>query len=291
MACSGGCLGGPAISTERSEILAASDLLAHARRRGAAPPSEFFARIELRRQPSSQKEGGHPLDKLQAALASLGKYSPEDELNCSGCGYPGCRELAAAILDGAAEPEMCVSNMRRLATRKAAALVKAMPAAMVMVDRDMNILEANESFIKMFGKTRPGEPQTRLEAVAGTPVEDWLEFGGLIRRVLKTGVDLNIEHKLYKGQLYNLSVFSVEKYMVAGAVVTDVTSLRDGRASLSRKVREVLDRNMGTVQTIACLLGEHMVETESVLTAIAEDLEDADEPLQEGSGSWEAKRG
>ena len=64
-----------------------------------------------------------------------------------------------------------------------------------------------------------------------------------------------------------------------------MTSLREGRASLTRKVREVLDKNMATVQEIACLLGEHMVETESVLTSLAEDLEYADEHLQDNDDS------
>ena len=282
MACEGGCLDGPAISTDRSEILAASDILRHVKNRPGADPEAPYTKVDAAWAPANTRRGGHALDDLQAALASLGKLHPEDELNCSGCGYAGCRELAAAIIDGAAEPQMCVSNMRRLATRKAAALVKAMPSAMVMVDRDLNILEVNESFMKMFGGAMAAGLDGGPEALAGTPVTRWLEFGGLIRKVLRTGDDIHVEHRLYKGQLYNLSVFSVEKYQIAGAVITDMTSLREGRASLARKVREVLDKNMATVQEIACLLGEHMVETESVLTAIAADLED--EPFREDPG-------
>ena len=285
MACSGGCLTGPAISSERSEILAVSDILTNVKIRKSVWPSKLHTLGEASWAPSPRIEGGHPLEEIQSTLASLGKTLPEDELNCSGCGYASCRELAAAILDGAAEPQMCVSNMRRLAARKATALVKAMPSAMVMVDRDLNILEVNEAFIGMFVPSHAKDTIGGPEALVGTPVSQWLEFVGLIRKVLRTGNDIFIEHRLYKGQLYNLSVFSVDKYRVAGAVVTDMTSLREGRASLTRKVREGLDKNMATVQEIACLLGEHMVETESVLTSLAEDLEYADEHLQDNDDS------
>ncbi|MDR2444072.1 MAG: 4Fe-4S binding protein [Deltaproteobacteria bacterium] len=280
MACQAGCVTGPAISSDRSVVLAMSDLLRHVRHRPSidyeAPwtlyPVTYFA--------SGAIPTPHPPDELQATLAKLGKYHPEDELNCSGCGYAGCRELAAAILDGAAEPQMCVSNMRRLATRKAAALVKAMPSAIVMVDRQMDILEVNESFLRMFLEPSDHNINLRPEELVGTPVTDWIEFGGLIRKVLMTGEDIHKEHRLYKGKLYNIYIFSVEKYQIAGATVTDMTSLKAARASLAKKVREVIDRNISTVQEIACLLGEHMVETESILTAVAGDFED-DEEAQE----------
>ncbi|MDR1658297.1 MAG: PAS domain-containing protein [Deltaproteobacteria bacterium] len=280
MACETGCVNGPAISTDRSNILAISDLLRHVQHRPAADPSAPYTKLQISYQPGPITQTIHPPDEIQIILAQLGKYLPDDEINCSGCGYSSCRELASAILDGAAEPEMCISNMRRLATRKAAALVKAMPSAIVMVDRQMNILEVNESFIRMFVESPTNK--LRPDELVGTPVSEWIEFGGLIRRVLKTGEDIHKEHRLYKGKLFNLYMFSVEKYSIAGAIVTDVTSLKAGRASLSKKVREVIDRNISTVQEIACLLGEHMVETELILTAVAGDLEaEYDDDLEE----------
>jgi len=38
----------------------------------------------------------------------MGKFSPEDELNCSSCGYETCLEHAIAICSGLAESEMCL---------------------------------------------------------------------------------------------------------------------------------------------------------------------------------------
>jgi len=47
-------------------------------------------------------------EKILGILEQMGKTTPEDELNCTACGYDSCREHAIAILKGLAEPEMCL---------------------------------------------------------------------------------------------------------------------------------------------------------------------------------------
>jgi iron only hydrogenase large subunit-like protein/nitrogen-specific signal transduction histidine kinase len=41
-------------------------------------------------------------------MARMGKFTPQDELNCGACGYDTCREHAIAICKGLAESEMCL---------------------------------------------------------------------------------------------------------------------------------------------------------------------------------------
>ena len=45
------------------------------------------------------------------------------------------------------------------------------------------------------------------------------------------------------------------------------------RSKIAQKAREVITKNITTVQEIASLLGEHMVETELLLNSIAEGYE------------------
>lgn len=47
-------------------------------------------------------------DQINRVLASMGKFSPRDQLNCGACGYETCVEHAIAIIDGLAEVEMCL---------------------------------------------------------------------------------------------------------------------------------------------------------------------------------------
>ncbi|MDO9694941.1 MAG: [Fe-Fe] hydrogenase large subunit C-terminal domain-containing protein [Candidatus Latescibacteria bacterium] len=48
--------------------------------------------------------------ELVAIMERLGKFAPEDELDCGACGYRTCREHAVAIHTGMAENEMCLPH-------------------------------------------------------------------------------------------------------------------------------------------------------------------------------------
>lgn len=47
-------------------------------------------------------------EEIKDILHKMGKFKPEDELNCGACGYHTCHEHAVAILNGLAESEMCL---------------------------------------------------------------------------------------------------------------------------------------------------------------------------------------
>lgn len=47
-------------------------------------------------------------DDIKGLLETIGKATPADYLNCGACGYATCREHAIAVLEGLAEPEMCL---------------------------------------------------------------------------------------------------------------------------------------------------------------------------------------
>ena len=47
-------------------------------------------------------------EELGMIMAAMGKFSPEDELNCGACGYDTCQEHAMAIFKGLAENKMCL---------------------------------------------------------------------------------------------------------------------------------------------------------------------------------------
>ena len=53
----------------------------------------------------------------------------------------------------------------------------------------------------------------------------------------------------------------------------DVTKSQVNREKIAQKAHEVISKNISIVQNIACLLGEHMVETELLLSSIAQDYD------------------
>jgi sensor histidine kinase regulating citrate/malate metabolism len=182
--------------------------------------------------------------------------------------------LAVALLDGVAESSMCISYMRKIAMRKAAAMLRCMPSAIVMVDDNMNIIEANDSFMQMFTGDMYEIFKARPDGLSGAAIDRIVDFSDIFRTILKTGKDLHKEHYSVKDRLYDINAFTIEPNEIVGAIITDVTQTETNREKISEKAKEVISKNISIVQEIACLLGEHMVETETLLNSIANDYDD-----------------
>ena len=88
--------------------------------------------------------------------------------------------------------------------------------------------------------------------------------------------DIHKEHYPLNNRIYDISAFSIEKNELAGAIITDVTQSEMGREKIAQRAHEVINKNIAIVQEIACLLGEHMVETELLLSTIAQDYDTND---------------
>ena len=276
LSCNGGCLAGPCASTKKPELLRVSDALSKVKSRDIIPnePATVVEKQYVKKQIEHQN---YSYEKISEALKKIGKYSEEDELNCGGCGYNTCRELACALLSGEAEPSMCVSYMRKIAMQKAAAMLRCMPSAIVMVDKDLRIVESNEAFMKMFCSDMYDIFSDRPEGLNGACIDRIVDFSDIFKETLKTERDIHKEHYAVKNRLYDISAFSIEKNELAGAIITDVTQSEMGREKIAQKAHEVINKNIAIVQEIACLLGEHMVETELLLSTIAQDYDTSDE--------------
>ena len=273
LACEGGCVAGPCISTDKASISIISDVLAKVKDRPVIPKMPEVV-VEYDYQPAGVPESRYSLEEITKTLKKIGKHTIDDELNCGGCGYSSCRELAVALLDGVAEPSMCVSYMRKIAMRKAAAMLRCMPAAIVMVDNNMNILEANDNFMRMFTGDMYEIFKARPDGLTGAAIDRIVEFADIFRTILKTGKGLHKEHYAVGDKLYDINAFTIEPNEIVGAIITDVTQSETNREKISEKAKEVISKNISIVQEIACLLGEHMVETETLLNSIANDYDD-----------------
>ncbi len=273
LACESGCITGPCIASNNSSIGSISDVMYKVKVRNEIPKEPQLV-VDCDYSPKGIAESKYSFEEIQKMLKKIGKHTAEDELNCGGCGYSSCRELAVALLDGVAEPSMCISYMRKIAMRKAAAMLRCMPSAMVMVDNNMNIIEANDSFMKMFTGEMYEIFKARPDGMAGAAIDRIVSFSDLFRTILKTGKELHKEHYNVNDRLYDINVFTIEPNEIVGAIITDVTQTETNREKISEKAKEVISKNISIVQEIACLLGEHMVETETLLNSIANDYID-----------------
>ena len=270
LGCDGGCINGPGISMCKSTILKTSDVLNNFKKRESIPATPKTV-VEMDYSAIDIKKREFKHEEIMKTMERIGKHNEEDELNCGGCGFQTCRELACAILAGEAEPSMCVANMRKIALRKAAAMLRCMPSAMVMIDNKNKILESNDAFLKMFTGEMYDVFSERPEGVNGADIDRIIPFSDLLTTALKTGKDIHKEHYVVGNKLYDINIFIIEEKEIVGAIITDVTQSELNREKIAERAKEVISKNIAKVQEIAILLGEHMVETELLLSTIADD--------------------
>lgn len=276
LACAGGCVNGPCVSSHKGHFNSISDIMKSVKYRDDIPKMpKVVAPIVFNR--SSLTKKNYTLDEIREALKRIGKYSPEDEINCAGCGYQTCRELACALLDGDAEPAMCVSYMRKLANKKVSALLKSIPAAMFMLDKELNIIEANEAFINEFTGDMKDEFLRDAARLCQHQISHFLPWGNMFGKVLSSGEGLHKESYKYGDKYYDIHIFSIEKGESIGAVISNHNLAKGSHEYVARQAKEVINKNIATVQKIAMLLGEHMVETETLLSTIAKDYASTEE--------------
>ena len=92
--------------------------------------------------------------QIREILKLTGKMKPEDELNCGACGYSTCREKAVAVFQKKAELNMCIPFMNEKAESLSNLVMETSPNIVLIVDKDMKILEYSAVGEKYFGKTR-----------------------------------------------------------------------------------------------------------------------------------------
>jgi hypothetical protein len=268
LACDDGCVNGPGIYTKRSGINVTADILERIDKRDKIPQTaKVVVGERYRAEPVEVKK--YTLAELARAMQKIGKYDEADELNCGGCGYQTCRDLAGALLAGEAEPSMCVSYMRKVAMKKADAMLRCMPSASVIADHNLNVLEANDAFLRMFCSDAHEYIASHPEALKGVLLDKVVNFTDIITSTLKTGQDIHMEHFPVNDKLFDIMAFTIEPNAVVGAIITDVTESEAGRHQIARTAQDVIAKNISAVQNIAYLLGEHMEETEALLNTLA----------------------
>lgn len=271
LACSGGCVCGPCTTskqsgiTKRMQILKNSDFSVSAGKR--QPQSNIYENFES----SLIKDKDFSETEIRQALAAIGKYNAEDELNCNGCGYDTCRNFARAMLLGKAEPEMCVSNMKQQAQRKANALLRCIPSPIVIVNNQLRILEYNHKFVETFWIEEEHNNVYSKEDLRGADLRDFIGFTNLFSASLDLEQDIRKEHIRFHDKLYDVVVFNIDQKQIVGGIIQDVTNMEMKKEQIATRARDVIKKNLATVQQIACTLGEHMAETEILLRSIARD--------------------
>jgi iron only hydrogenase large subunit-like protein len=272
-ACAGSCVNGPKAARNTSVARRRYDIINYAKP-AAELPRKLSLGIDGHYAASPIPRNEYSEQQMQEALRTVGKYSVDDELNCGGCGYDSCRDFARALISHNAERMMCATYTRKLAQKKANALLQKMPSAVVIVDEDLKIIECNLNFVHLFATDV--EQAKELE---GSALDAVIPFSYLFRRVLESDEAIVGHDIRYQRSILNTSIFTIEPHSVMCGIFQDITKPIFQKEQIIGRAREVIQKNLKTVQQIAFLLGENAADSEIILNSIVRSFspEDVDE--------------
>ena len=278
-ACEGSCIGGPVMHRYHREPITCKTRVDHYGGRSGADFSDQPA-DDLKKTFSYLGTGEVMPGEaaIEEVLHKLGKFRPEDELNCGTCGYPTCREKAIAVCQGKADLTMCLPFLKAKAESFSGAILDNTPNAILAMDTKLIIQQANEAAARLFGMGSARElvglpidtilgPVEYLQAIGGE------RSGGATRHYL-ADYDKFVEETIAFDPEYNLVI----------SIIKDITEetrrekrLDEERRRTAELADRVIEKQMRVAQEIASLLGETTAETKIALTRLKDTIDPGEE--------------
>ncbi len=252
-------------------------------------------------------------EKVKEVLKEIGKEFIKTDAGCGACGYDSCHDFALAVSKGLAHTDMClnytlknrqdyvkslktanemlaktqaalqdsekISKQDQLAAKDAIETVDAMlqklTAAVVIADKKLKIIHSNQSFIDMLGDDAM-EISDIIPGLIGADLKMLLpnNIYHQIHYTLQNGEDILNRDLTYKEGLLNVSVFTIRKGNIVGAIIRDLYAPEVRKEEVVKRITDVIDKNLAMVQKIGFLLGEGASETEQMLNSILKTYKD-----------------
>jgi PAS domain-containing protein len=250
--------------------------------------------------------------EIKIALNRITRRNNNKELNCNACGFATCKDLARAIAQNTAIPEMCVTNVQignretSLSSKKTAEeldmvkeeltatkttlnetrdllyaknealsiFVRGLSAGIVFCDENLKIVESNLGFIEILGE----EVKDIHEVI---PYLIGADLKTLLPSILITQFLFILNHDEtqinrdveIEGKWVNISIFQLISRKLVGAVFRNLHSKEERPEEIIHRVTEVIEENLRQVQQIGFILGEGAAKTEKMLNSIIKSYE------------------
>jgi iron only hydrogenase large subunit-like protein len=276
--CAGGCINGPGLPHRQTITRRRAQVLEyhHNRRQDEEVETDQWP-ADVKSQYTASTVHHSPVseEEIQRILASTGKSRPQDQLNCQACGYESCRQKAVAVIEGLADPEMCLPMMRRMAEKKAEKLIESDPNGIVILDENLNIVSMNPAFRKMFfcGDAVFGKPVSYLMDASPFELVAYQQQPMFDQTRAFPNYSLTCHLKIYQ--------LPEEKQLVG--VFVDITGttqherqLDDLRKQTLRQAQDLLDHQVDMAQQLAQFLGQHTARGELLVKNLLQLVNDKD---------------
>jgi hypothetical protein len=269
---------------------------------------------ELRASFSEDKYEIHTPNEfeIKIALNRITERNGNKEVNCGSCGFDTCKNLAYAIAQKIAIPEMCVTNSQ-IANRESSTVskknveeldmlkddlkstktaldetrellfstnealsifIRGLNVGVVFCDENLKVVESNLTFIDILGE----EIKDIHDVI---PYLIGADLKKLLPSILTTQFQFILNHdetQINKDveiddKLINVSIFQLTQKKLVGAVFRNLHSKEERPEEIIHRVNEVIEENLRQVQQIGFILGEGAAKTEKMLNSIIKSYE------------------
>ena len=285
--CKDGCVNGPcslSVNIKGGSIKATSDVLKYYKNdiRTLAPHryeehdidlNKLYPRIRNNSMPPPERE-------IKCILAKIGKHKPEDELNCSACGYDTCRDKAWAVYNGYTDAEICLPYMRERAESLSYEIIQNSPNGIILLDSDFYIQDINDKGRELLGINDPH--------AEGRHAKDFFNLTDfIIAYNEKRNVMVEKMFVPSTGKYVDMAITYLKDQNMLFGILMDVSNqvnydmeINKVKMETLKTTDEVIKKQMRVAQEIASLLGETTAETKVALLKLKKTL--SDERIEKG---------
>ena len=157
-------------------------------------------------------------------------------------------------------------------------MLQKISVGIVIVNKDYKIIESNNSFATLMGEETANLFET-IPGLRGADVQSIVpdEMYKMMSNLMSSG-EKNIDRDLkYRNKLLHISVVTIYKHKVVGAVIRDMSAPMLVRDEIINRAKRINRQNIDTVQKIAFLLGENASQVEELLNSIIESYQYGDD--------------
>ena len=275
-ACAGSCFGGPLLQhLKHNEWLGQARIRKNVDIARKIQPARADVDVSAEWKPEYVWHSSFSEDEIQAELIAEGKTSPDRIHDCGACGYATCRLKAIAVLEGRADPAICLPMALEQARSLSSVIIDNTPNGIIVLNKDGMVQEMNPSGREMLnlGMVNP----------TGMPVAAILPDDALLRLVSMTKPgqteNMRVEYPQYR-KVIDHAIVKLEDPSYTVIILMDRTG-EENQARQLQAMRErtlkitdsVIEEQMRTVQEIASLLGETTAHSKVALTQLKEAID------------------
>jgi iron only hydrogenase large subunit-like protein/uncharacterized Fe-S cluster-containing protein len=267
-ACRGGCLGGPLLSHfTHNEFVGQERILESVDGTRKITPGPLPCDLSAQWHKEEIPRITHSEEEIREEMIREGKTGPEKIHDCGACGYDTCRLKAIAVLDGKADPKVCLPEALERATSLSNVVIENTQNGIIVLDQNLKVREMNPAARSVLGYEMVNPTGMPLEAVL--PGQELTKKISAMGRKSET---MRLFFDVYQ-KLFDLAIVRVQSQNLFVITLMDRTD-EEAREKMLRKMREetmtvtqqVLDDQMRSVQEIASLLGETTAKGKVALT-------------------------